>query len=195
MNAAGWSSKEIAYLRKNAHLGARAIAEDLDKTVAAVKQQAHRLRLSLRKPGSKRGRCGHGLILGEPRTGVPAEALRDFRAVRSAVIAGTFDIADAERTVRDELAGDYELCPVCVRRQVTKQSTGLCEVCHWKKLAQQMRERNEAAEARSEYRREAKKSQRMVVCDVCQETYWPRKDAEGRKSDRNVCPQCRMEAS
>ncbi len=122
-----WTSKDIAYLRKHAGLGPDDLAERLGRSPAAVKRAASRHRISLRRPGSRKG-----IVLGQPR-GV---SLRSD--IREDLVTGRIDPAlFAERLRIDREA---ELCPSCAMRPITVGSTGLCRVCHLKRLTEAHRE-------------------------------------------------------
>lgn len=199
-----WTSTELKLLSKVASLGAEACTDAINefraskglepRTVQSIKATANRRRLSLRRPGVKRGRSSKGLILGQPVNGIPAEALADFNLVRNAVISEGFDIAAAEARVAAEVRGELDLCPTCCARPVQKRSTGLCEICHWKHLAQAQRERVAAQQAERDYKRLNKQADRRVECALCGNEYSPRKEREGRNSDRRICPSCRKGA-
>jgi len=83
------------------------------------------------------------------------------------------------------------LCPVCAARPQTKRTTGLCDVCHFRALAVQVRDHDATVEAKRAYYRAKADARRAVVCRKCGETYAPRLDSEGRISDRTTCPECR----
>lgn len=51
-----WTPSEIDYLRANASKGAKALAADLGKPEQSIRAKAVSLGLSLRQPGSTRGR-------------------------------------------------------------------------------------------------------------------------------------------
>lgn len=82
------------------------------------------------------------------------------------------------------------LCPMCAARPQTKR-TGLCDVCHYRTLAAQVRDHDATVEAKRAYYRAKADARRTVVCRECGETYAPRLDSEGRVSDRSLCPECR----
>ena len=125
-----WTGADIAFLRRNAELGAGAIALHLGRSVGSVKQEAQRLRISLRRPGERRGS-----VLGQPR-GVSVcrgelsqEMLEWMRASGVDPIAG-----------RRELEESVGLCPRCAARPARVLSSGLCTVCHLHDLAAAHRE-------------------------------------------------------
>jgi hypothetical protein len=122
-----WTTAEIKLLRANSSLGASALAAMLGRTPASVRRAAVRYRVSLRSPGERRG-----LVLGQPR-GVSLK--RDLRADLAR------DRRLAELVARNlSLPRDADLCPACARRPITVHSTGLCGVCHMKKLAEAHRD-------------------------------------------------------
>ncbi|NDD55745.1 hypothetical protein EBZ39_18085 [bacterium] len=51
-----WTEEENQYMRENASKGAKALAEHFGRNVSQIQTQARRLGLSLRQPGSTRGR-------------------------------------------------------------------------------------------------------------------------------------------
>lgn len=118
-----WTTCELAVLREHAREGAATVAEMLGRSVAAVQRMAYRQRISLRTPGTLRGR-----VLGQP-AGV---SLRPD--MRSDMASGE---VDAEAVVRRmEIARDAELCPCCGKRPATVRSTGWCTVCHKRNLTE-----------------------------------------------------------
>ena len=116
-----WSGKDISYLRRNRTLGAAELSVRLGKTVPAVKGMALRLRISLRRPRSRRG-----LVLGQPRT----VSLRG--AVHGDIVSGRVD--GELIAARIALTEEAETCPCCGRRPVEVRSTGFCLVCHRDRL-------------------------------------------------------------
>lgn len=143
-----WTSSEILKLRNNANLGAEACAAILGRSVKSVKHKAARERISLRKPGERRG-----LMLGQAKnaawmeqTGISPTRLHQMR---EEAIAGTLDLGELERRAADAVRNPHRpLCPWCGTRPQQKASTGLCEPCHWRELARQHREEAERAAAR-----------------------------------------------
>ncbi len=95
----------------------------LDRSVPCVRAAAHRLRISLRQPGSYRGS-----VLGQVRGVSLTAALRDDLA-RGRV--------DAE-ALAERMRLDHErlLCPVCGQRPVRTARSGFCLVCHRRLLAE-----------------------------------------------------------
>lgn len=122
----GWTSRELARLRKHAPLGVAGCAEVLGRSEASVRNAAHRHRISLRREGSRRG-----LVMGQPR-GV---SLR--KALREELVGGRLDGPMAERMRLDREA---ELCPSCAARPIAVPTTGLCGVCHTRALTQAHRD-------------------------------------------------------
>ena len=51
-----WTTTDIRYLREHGSLGAEELAQRMGRSPAAVKRAASRFRISLRQPGSRRGR-------------------------------------------------------------------------------------------------------------------------------------------
>lgn len=164
----GWTSQEIALLRKHAHMGADYLATLLGRSTHAIRRQAHRHRISLRQEGSRRG-----LILGQPagvrwaeqvRAGVPIERLH---LLREQVLKGEVDIAALEAKVRDQVHGRPKpLCPSCGERPQDRWQTGLCEICHWRELARAHRLEADRASARRDLdaaRQEASRARRANV--------------------------------
>jgi hypothetical protein len=117
-----WSGTEVSYLRRNAERGARCIAEELGRSVASVERQAYRLRVSLRRAGSRRG-----AVLGQPR-GVPIS-----RLIRESVVSG--QIPAEALDARIALGAGADLCPGCGVREIAVASSGLCRPCHLRRLA------------------------------------------------------------
>ena len=122
-----WTTTDIRYLRDHASLGAEEVARRMDRSPAAVKRAASRFRISLRRPGSRRGS-----VLGQPR-GV---SLR--RQLRADLVDGRVD--PEVLASRMELDAEAELCPLCVARPIRVAATGLCKVCHLRELAERHRE-------------------------------------------------------
>ena len=132
-----WTTIDIRYLREHASLGASELATRMGRSPVAVKRAASRFRISLRRPGSRRGS-----VLGQPR-GV---SLR--RDLRTDLTGGRVDPEVlASRMKRD---ADAELCPLCVARPIRVAATGLCRVCHLRALAEAHREAIEELEAQRE---------------------------------------------
>jgi hypothetical protein len=127
-----WTTSELAELRRLAPLGAEAIAAELGRSVASVKMQAHRLRISLRRDGETRGP-----VLGQPRGSSLASSARRvafLRQLKDDVLAGRVDVARMERRVR-LIARGADRCPWCSVRPIEVERTGLCEDCHLDRLA------------------------------------------------------------
>jgi hypothetical protein len=132
-----WTTTDIRYLREHASLGASELAMRMGRSPAAVKRAAGRFRISLRRPGSRRGS-----VLGQPR-GV---SLR--RELRTDLTGGRVD--PEVLATRMRLDADAELCPLCVARPIRVIATGLCRVCHLRELAEAHREAIEELEAQRE---------------------------------------------
>lgn len=139
-----------------ADLGAGALAELLGRSVKSVRKAAHRYRISLRKPGSRRG-----LILGQPRDMSFLEdreksiSLKAMAILRRDVIEGRLDPVRLERAVHRAylLATGAPLCPRCTCRP-QEQPSGFCRDCHLKVLAQAHRDELTQHEAQQELWRE-----------------------------------------
>lgn len=129
-----WTGAEIAYLRRNAELGAAAIAAELGRSVRSVQQCAYRLRISLRPPGERRGH-----VLGQGREISLREELRD------AALAGR---VPAEALEARRRISEPELCPACAVREISVSVSGLCRVCHLRAI--ERRHREELARIRAE---------------------------------------------
>jgi len=142
-----WTVAEVQLLRKEAHLGARAVALLLGRSVWSVRKAAHRYRVSLRPRGERRGH-----ILGQPRSGawttqVGADPAL-LAAIRADVLAGVVDLAELEARVLESLTDTRPLCPSCGRRPQERRTTGLCEPCHIRALAWAHRDEQDRREAR-----------------------------------------------
>jgi hypothetical protein len=126
---------EVAALRKNARQGVAYVADLLDRSPASVRAQAKRQRISLRRRGSRRGVC-----LGQPR-GESWTVDAKARELRSLVITGALDMGRAEREIVEDLEGrSAPLCPQCAQRPQRNPRTGLCQVCHNRRLAEKARD-------------------------------------------------------
>jgi hypothetical protein len=117
---AAWTTSELGELRTLAlaGLGAAAIADALERSPKAVRRQAEKHRISLRRAGERRGS-----IMGE----LPAGRLDP--TLREAVFLGVTDPGAAER----RMLATGELCPGCALRPSSTRS-GLCDVCHLGRL-------------------------------------------------------------
>jgi hypothetical protein len=122
-------------LRKIAAMGAELAAAELGRSERSVRVQASRHGISLRRTGERRGS-----VLGERAPGtLPPEE-------RRAVLYGVADPARALARARLDVAGS--LCPACGYRPAEVRSTGLCAVCHDRRLAEAHRQEAYAVEAR-----------------------------------------------
>lgn len=146
-----WTSKEIEILRANADRGAATIAALLDRSPMSVKHVAHRLGISLRRRGERRG-----LLLGQSRgtswkastDSIPAERLD---RIRRDALAGDLDLAELYRRIREDVTDQTRpLCPLCAARPQDKQATGLCAVCHYRELARVHRDQEALTDAKRE---------------------------------------------
>lgn len=147
-NKRAWTTRDLAVIREHARLGAAAIAEMLGCTPRAVQNAAHRYRISLRRPGSRRGS-----VLGQPR-GV---SLR--REIRDDLVTGRVDPEVlAERMRIDDEA---EICPSCGSRPIRVRITGLCKVCHTGRLVEGHHESMDEICAQRELNRVKQQAKRM----------------------------------
>lgn len=121
-----WTVRELDELRRLAPLGAHAAAAALGRSVQAVQAAAKRHRISLRRPGERRGS-----VLGQPR-GVRAEG--ELRRLREQVLSGEIDPAEVEARGAAVVLG-AEVCPACAARPPEVSSTGFCRPCHLRALA------------------------------------------------------------
>jgi hypothetical protein len=148
-NKRAWTSAEVATLRKHADLGVRALAELLDRSPESITLAAHRYRISLRRKGERRGK-----ILGQTGRwidGTPGADPVRLAVIREEALAGMIDLAALEQRVRDHVHGPRRpLCPSCGQREQERPTTGLCEVCHLRLLAQMHRDEVERRDARRE---------------------------------------------
>lgn len=145
-----WTTRDLAVLREHAALGAEECAAIMGLSVPAVKKAAARYRISLRRPGSRRG-----LIMGQPR-GI---SLR--QDVRASLVADRRDELVAERMRID---GEAALCPCCGVRPVRVRSTGFCTACHMHRLADHHDEA--AADAEAIRRLAAARQRKKAVLDA-----------------------------
>jgi len=122
-----WTTRDIAFLRANSGLGAAELARLLETTPRAVRNLAHRHRISLRRRGERRG-----ILLGQDR------------GLRLADVAGPGLAADRDTAAlvlaRQEIDRAAALCPECGHRTATVKRTGLCLPCHKRRLADAHRE-------------------------------------------------------
>lgn len=146
-----WTTAELALLRDQSDLGARALAQILDRSIQSVKHVAHRHGISLRRRGEKRG-----LLLGQPRRTswkdstevIPPERLERIRA---AARSGDLDLEELYRRIRQDTATpNRPVCPKCVSRPQEKPATGLCAVCHYRELARVHRDHEALTDAKRE---------------------------------------------
>jgi hypothetical protein len=119
-----WTTVELVRLRANSSLGAAAVAERLGRSVEAVRAQAKRQRVSLRRAGERRGR-----ILGLPTLPDSDHRAAALERLRDDVLAGQADMGRIERRALAIVRGD-SLCPHCTRLPVEVSTSGLCEDCH-----------------------------------------------------------------
>lgn len=146
-----WTSREIQTLRENAHRGAHTISALLDRSPMSVKHVAHRLGISLRRRGERRG-----LLLGQPRAtswktstdAIPPERLA---RIREEALRGDLDLEELYRRIREDVTDQTRpLCPLCAARPQEKAATGLCAVCHYRELARVHRDQEALTDAKRE---------------------------------------------
>lgn len=155
-----WTLSEIETVRTNADLGAEALAQILDRSQNSIRQLAKRQRISLRQRGERRG-----LVLGQPKgtrwidqDGVDKARLA---AIRNDVLDGSTDPANLESRIREIALGSQKpTCPSCGVRPQDRPTTGLCEVCHLRALAQAHRDDQATREAKRELWRARQESSR-----------------------------------
>lgn len=127
-----WSVREINDLRRNAALGADTLAHLLGRTPNAIRLQAAKLRISLRRAGERRGR-----VLGQqPSTELPP-GWRDLAVT---------DPATASTLAQDALT-QAPLCPRCATWPQAPR-LGICRVCHTHALAEAHRHAQALATAK-----------------------------------------------
>ena len=119
-----WTTTEARWLEANAHLGALELARLSGRSEDSIRGAAYRFRLSLRRPGSKRG-----TVLGQAR----GMSLRG-EAVRDDILAGKVDPALLARRMR--IDREAALCPSCGKRPQRVEASGLCLVCHRDRLTE-----------------------------------------------------------
>lgn len=166
-NISTWSMTEIKYLRGHAHEGALAISQRLNILRAqeveprpplserAVRQQAHRMRVAVRRRG-----CRRGLVIGQPRGESWA---RSNPTLRDKILDGSLNMTLAELRIAADVAG-VELCPECGVRPQRHRQTGLCGVCHRAHLTSQLREQAAEAAANREYQAVKQQNHRTKTC-------------------------------
>jgi hypothetical protein len=154
--SAPWTTSDIRIMRANAHHGAAYLADLLGRSIASVRAQAKRQRISLRPPGRR-----SGTVIGQPRGVSWTQTERD-REMREHVLARKFRVGAAERRIQAEVRGLATWCPRCTRRQVSVRMTGLCGVCHMKMLTEQHREEIEAIEAQRQLNRVKQQKKRLI---------------------------------
>jgi ribosomal protein L37AE/L43A len=164
-----WTSTEVAFVRDNANMGASVIGLALGRTTASVKALANRNRISLRSTGERRG-----TLLGQPR-GVRWLEQGDgggmrLGRIRSDVLDGEVSMTDLEARVREIALGSSKPdCPACGARPQQRESTGLCEVCHLRALAQAHRDSEAVREAKRELWRARQESSRSKRAKASEE--------------------------
>jgi hypothetical protein len=157
-NNGPWTTDELRLLREHAHEGAHAVAIMLGRSVGSVKQAAQRRRISLRRTGERRG-----ILLGQRGRWGDQPGLDPARAaaIRVDILAGQVDMGELERRARDMAHGTRRpVCPSCGQREQERPSTGLCEVCHNRALAQAHRDDVERRESRRQLWQERQRKSR-----------------------------------
>jgi hypothetical protein len=100
-----------------------AAAQELGRSPASVRNAAARFRISLRRPG-----CRRGAVIGQPR-GVSLA-----RGMREDLVSGAVDPVALEKRMRLDV--DAPLCPLCgCRTQRPRDPMGWCLPCHLEKLS------------------------------------------------------------
>jgi hypothetical protein len=128
-----WTSKELAYLRTHSAQGAAALSVALNRTRKSVVQEAVRADISLRQPGSRRGRV-IGQLRGKHLSPEVREALLHARTLTDPGV-----VHEVCPTCGRSLAP--ALCPSCGRRPIACERTGLCKTCHRDRLLEAYAER------------------------------------------------------
>ena len=137
-NARPWTSSELAELEKIAQRGVAFVARTLKRSQGSVRCQAARMRISLRRRGSRAG-----LLMGQPRD-VAIAVGENGRQARALVLAGV-------ATIEDIAAGVLPMCPRCGANVVSSTGPamrqGLCLRCYWARRASAYAARFNEAEA------------------------------------------------
>lgn len=150
------------------------VARLLERTVASVEAEARRQRVSLRRDGERRG-----IRMGQPR-GVKLADLGNV--IAEDVRAGRFDLLVAEREIVTERTAP--LCS-CGFHPVQVASTGLCRICHLKRLIEKHREQATVDKAQRELWKARQDKRRARTCESCGGLFHPRPT-----STATVCPEC-----
>jgi hypothetical protein len=165
-NNPAWTTKEIAILRQCADKGADQVASAIERefghkrSVRAIRKRAHKMRISLRRRGSK-----DGLVLGQPR-GVSWKAKPHTAAIRKAVVSGALDITAAEERIASDLADPPPVCPACGQRPQRNPKSGLCDACHEAHLTRDIEERAAAAREARAHQAAKQRAHRSKPCSV-----------------------------
>jgi len=154
-----WSSGEIRYLRGHAKEGSRAIAEALGRTVAAVERKAHRMRVELRKPGSRRG-----IMLSQTRG--ESWTSGENAIFRTQALSGALSLSLIERRIAEDAANPPALCPACGRWPARHTASGLCFTCYAEERVRQYHEIEQQRRAQREIQAAAKQAERAAECSV-----------------------------
>lgn len=173
-----WTGDELQILRKLAGQGAAAIAQELQRSPRAVRRQAHRMRISLRPPGERRGR-----ILGLPRGAVAARQvsarIAALRTVRREILAGRLDPAHIERRARLLMLG-REICPSCGIRPIEVRSIGFCSECQVQALGEVAASHVRSRELLDQIARE-REEQGLATCPWCLGPMAPKRETCSEK--------------
>ena len=153
-----WTTEELRLLREHAHQGVHVVAIVLGRSVKSVEWAASVRRISLRRTGERRG-----IVLGQRGRWGEQPGMDPSRAaaIRVDILAGNVDMGELERRARDMAHGTRRpMCPSCGQREQERPSTGLCEVCHNRALAQAHRDEVERRESRRELWQERQRKSR-----------------------------------
>jgi hypothetical protein len=126
-----WTTADVAVLRTEAHRGAAWLASRLGRTEKSIRRAAERHRVSLRRPGVRRG-----LVLGQPAgTSWATSTAGRAHAIRQDALDAGLDLGDLEERAREIVHGDQLLCPMCARRTQHPRH-GVCRPCWMRALAE-----------------------------------------------------------
>jgi len=151
-----WTTGELALLRKHASEGAEAVAAVVGRSISSVRCAASRHDISLRRPGERRGR-----VLGQVRDADLPPGYRED------ILDGRLDATEIAEHMRLAADPDTPLCPECVRRPVSVPKTGLCGVCHKRRLAESHREKLDELEAQRDLWRSRQQLKRERDREPC----------------------------
>lgn len=164
-----WTTREIQLLRTHGYNGAPWLAIQLERSERSVRSKAGELGISLRRPGVRAG-----LLVGQRRgsrwldsADVPGARGR-LEQIREDVLAGRLDLGRVYEQIVERLSGSRPPCPRCASRPIERDRTGLCEICHYRALAEAQRESSLLADAKRELgrrRQEISRSRRARAID------------------------------